>query len=44
MYDLQNPKKTVDPLKRPPHSVEAEQSIIGGVMLDNNVWGKGSNE
>ncbi|KTD55911.1 replicative DNA helicase [Legionella sainthelensi] len=40
MYELQNAKKTVDPLKRPPHSVEAEQSIIGGLMLDNQVWDK----
>lgn len=40
MYELQNSKKAVDPLKRPPHSVEAEQSIIGGLMLDNQVWDK----
>lgn len=40
MYELQNSPKTVDPLKRPPHSVEAEQSIIGGLMLDNQVWDK----
>ncbi|AUH72100.1 replicative DNA helicase [Legionella sainthelensi] len=40
MYELQNSKKTVDPLKRPPHSVEAEQSIVGGLMLDNQVWDK----
>lgn len=40
MYELQNSKKTVDPLKRPPHSVEAEQSIIGGLMLDNQAWDK----
>lgn len=40
MLDLKSPKKTVDPLKRPPHSVEAEQSIIGGLMLDNQVWDK----
>lgn len=33
-------KKSVDPLKRPPHSAEAEQSIIGGLMLDNQVWDK----
>ena len=33
MLDLQSAKKAVDPLKRPPHSVEAEQSIIGGLML-----------
>lgn len=40
MLDLQTSKKTVDPLKRPPHSAEAEQSIIGGLMLDNQVWDK----
>ena len=40
MYELQNAKKTIDPLKRPPHSLEAEQSIIGGLMLDNQVWDK----
>lgn len=40
MSDLQSPKKSVDPLKRPPHSAEAEQSIIGGLMLDNQVWDK----
>jgi replicative DNA helicase len=41
MLDLKNSKKTaVDPLKRPPHSVEAEQAIIGGLMLDNQVWDK----
>ena len=31
---------SVDPLKRPPHSAEAEQAIIGGLMLDNQVWDK----
>ncbi len=40
MLDIQSSKKTVDPLKRPPHSAEAEQSIIGGLMLDNQVWDK----
>lgn len=40
MLELQTPKKTVDPLRRPPHSAEAEQSIIGGLMLDNQVWDK----
>lgn len=25
-------------LKVPPHSIEAEQSVLGGVMLDNEVW------
>ena len=38
MLDLRTRKKSADPLKRPPHSVEAEQSIIGGLMLENQVW------
>ena len=29
---------TVDSLKIPPHSIEAEQSVLGGVMLDNHAW------
>jgi len=29
-----------DSLKVPPHSIEAEQSVIGGLMLDNNAWEK----
>ena len=40
MLDLQSRKKSSDPLKRPPHSAEAEQSIIGGLMLENQVWDK----
>lgn len=40
MLDLQSRKKTIDPLKKPPHSAEAEQSIIGGLMLENQVWDK----
>ena len=28
----------VDDLKVPPHSLEAEQSVIGGLMLDNMAW------
>ena len=28
----------VDDLKVPPHSMEAEQSVIGGLMLDNQSW------
>ena len=27
-------------LKVPPNSVEAEQSLIGGLMLDNEAWTK----
>lgn len=45
MIELESPKKTKvakksDPLKRPPHSVEAEQSILGGLMLENQAWDK----
>ncbi len=29
---------TTQALKVPPHSIEAEQSILGGLMLDNNAW------
>ncbi|MDA8225541.1 MAG: replicative DNA helicase [Betaproteobacteria bacterium] len=25
-------------IKLPPHSVEAEQSVLGGLLLDNNAW------
>ena len=28
----------VGALKVPPHSVEAEQSVVGGLLLDNSTW------
>ena len=35
-------QKAVDPvidqLRVPPHSIEAEQSVLGGLMLDNQAW------
>lgn len=37
-------KQSVETLKRPPHSAEAEQAIIGGLMLDNQVWDKVSSK
>tara|TARA_R110002126_G_scaffold106938_1_gene242137 strand:- start:23978 stop:25369 length:1392 start_codon:yes stop_codon:yes gene_type:complete len=40
MVETQLRKKTTDILKRPPHSAEAEQAIIGGLMLDNQTWDK----
>ncbi|KTC68051.1 replicative DNA helicase [Legionella birminghamensis] len=41
MLEVKPRKNTpVDTLKRPPHSAEAEQSIIGGLMLDNQAWDK----
>lgn len=30
----------VDSLKVPPHSVDAEQAVIGGLLLDNRAWEK----
>ncbi len=30
--------RSVDSLRVPPHSVEAEQSVLGGLMLDNEAW------
>lgn len=30
----------IDGLKVPPHSLEAEQSVLGGLMLDNHGWDK----
>ncbi|MGH8598806.1 MAG: replicative DNA helicase [Gammaproteobacteria bacterium] len=30
--------RTVDTLRIPPHSIEAEQSVLGGLMLDNDAW------
>jgi replicative DNA helicase len=28
----------LESLKIPPHSIEAEQSVLGGLMLDNDAW------
>jgi len=30
----------LEALKLPPHSVEAEQSVLGGLLLDNTAWEK----
>lgn len=29
---------TTERLRLPPHSIEAEQSVLGGLMLDNETW------
>ena len=29
---------TTDALKVPPHSIDAEQAVLGGLMLDNEAW------
>jgi replicative DNA helicase len=28
----------LDAIKLPPHSIEAEQSVLGGLLLENNAW------
>ncbi|WP_326489340.1 DnaB-like helicase N-terminal domain-containing protein, partial [Pectobacterium versatile] len=30
--------RQMEGLKLPPHSLEAEQSVLGGLMLDNERW------
>src|ERR1700682_3412680 len=30
----------LESLKVPPHSIEAEQSVLGGLLLDNAAWDK----
>lgn len=30
--------RQMEGLKMPPHSLEAEQSVLGGLMLDNERW------
>ncbi len=38
-YRASNPRGAVpEGLKVPPHSVEAEQSVLGGLLLDNECW------
>ncbi len=32
------PSTEMDHLKVPPHSIEAEQAVLGGLMLDNRGW------
>jgi len=29
---------TAEALRMPPHSIEAEQAVLGGLMLDNSAW------
>ena len=35
---LHDPRDEVAQLRVPPHSVEAEQSVLGGLLIDNNAW------
>ena len=34
----ESPPLTTSALKVPPHSLEAEQSVLGGLMLNNDAW------
>jgi replicative DNA helicase len=34
----QRPVSDADALRVPPHSVEAEQAVLGGLLLDNSTW------
>jgi replicative DNA helicase len=34
------PDRQVDSLRLPPHSIHAEQSVLGGLLLDNAAWDK----
>src|SRR3984957_9001376 len=31
-------EQNIDHIKVPPHSIEAEQSVLGGLLLDNKAW------
>lgn len=33
-----SPDPQIESLRVPPHSIEAEQSVLGGLMLDNAAW------
>ncbi|MBL4829549.1 MAG: replicative DNA helicase [Aliivibrio sp.] len=37
-YKTQPKDSQVEALKMPPHSLEAEQSVLGGLLLDNERW------
>ncbi|MGD8910989.1 MAG: replicative DNA helicase [Chromatiales bacterium] len=34
------PDRETQAIKVPPHSIQGEQSVLGGLMLDNNAWEK----
>ncbi len=40
MEDNSYKDMATEALKVPPHSIEAEQSVLGGLMLDNSSWEK----
>ena len=38
--DLSGADPQLNALKTPPHSIEAEQSVLGGLLLENGAWDK----
>ncbi|MDZ7802554.1 MAG: replicative DNA helicase [Thiohalophilus sp.] len=38
MYSVTATDQATDALKVPPHSIEAEQAVLGGLMIDNSSW------
>jgi len=38
MAEVRSQGTSTDPLKIPPHSLEAEQAVLGGLMVDNGAW------
>jgi replicative DNA helicase len=39
-YSVPTSDPQLDAIKLPPHSVEAEQSVLGGILLDSTAWDK----
>lgn len=33
-----NPDREIEALRVPPHSLESEQSVLGGLLMDNSAW------
>jgi hypothetical protein len=36
-----SPDRQIAQLRIPPHSIEAESSVLGGLLLDNGAWDRG---
>ncbi|HEB86716.1 MAG TPA: replicative DNA helicase [Gammaproteobacteria bacterium] len=37
-FPAPGPEMENDALRMPPHSIDAEQSVLGGLMIDNSTW------
>ncbi|VAX09993.1 Replicative DNA helicase (DnaB) [hydrothermal vent metagenome] len=37
-FPVSGPEMENDGLRMPPHSIDAEQSVLGGLMIDNSTW------